>query len=89
MKWVQRDGEYFLYNSNNQCLADFFISEKNKSIMYILHLTNCSDEIPIEDTSDIKEAQKIVENIVKDYLQCIVNHYSSMLNELLDYNYKM
>ena len=85
MKWVQKNGEYFLYDMNNQCIAEFCISKNNKLAMYVIHLNNRSGEIPISDKTKIERIEQWVEDKVEEYLNGIIAHYNTILTELKGY----
>lgn len=83
LRWEKKDGEYFLYDKNDNCLADFVICEQKSIIMYVLHLNNLEGELPIEDFTDIEYAKKKVIDLVVDYCSDIATFYNNILEDIV------
>ena len=83
LKWEKKDGEYFLYDKNDNCLIDFAICEQKSTIMYVLHLNNSAGELPIEDVTDIEYAKKKVTDLVVEYCSNIVTFYNNILEDVV------
>ena len=78
-----KDGEYFLYDKNDNCLIDFAICEQKSTIMYVLHLNNSAGELSIEDVTDIEYAKKKVMDLVVEYCSNIITFYNNILEDVV------